>query len=1353
LSPTDEEGFHPHPGDPWHPGWGGEGDEDVDPFAPEPDEVEPAVEDRPKKRGLFGRRKPASRDEPGSPDDFAASDDELAEPSGWEAYDDEIVAADLESVVSEGLPAWTDEGGSSVEFESAFTVGGGTGEQDDAALPGTEPAPEGADDLDLDPLGLTDDGAVPDVSGEDPTLLLDEIVLPDLPDISGLGEAVGDAADDAADDQTGRLDALLPSPEEEAPGVGDVAPLLGDLVEETDDSAAPEAVDDGIDDDIIEIPAAADVTDLTRAAEDAAAALRSSAADLDQDEALEMVAGELDAIEIDAVPESPVIPGDLSQGLQDSLLSAGMDLADAEIPPSDPGFTPETDERDGDEAAVLPEEAAPHVAAFDDEPFRETVDPTEIASMGDVDAALSAIASEPLAAADPDALDALRSIDEDEDVDDWQAYAGGDAPEYPVPAEADGLIDDLSPPLVPAASDGDMPADESPDEPVAKRGLFGRRKARKEAEMEAEAGIEDDGWAAPEESGMAGAGVESGEIDGEDDLGTDAAEEPDAGEPGEGGLPVDGDTGGAEIGVEGDDWDDSIAGVDEADAFFGGEEQPKRRLFGRRKARESAEEAVTAAGVTDGAMEAPDALPEVEAWADADPEAIEESVVEVEQTGGAFDGPSDDAAPVEDAVFEESAVEAEQTGGVFDGPIDDAAPVEDVAFEEPLSDDPAGSPPAPLPPPLPPSAVDSGGSVVEESGHEEYLAADPAPPAPGPGAGEDDFDASSEQPLSEMPLLEDEDDRLEVTPIGDPAPAGETEELETEDGSGEWRGDGSSVPSSWFADVDEDDAEIEDLQPVDADDDTPLLEAGGMFDVGDIMDPLSAPDSDPDADPDAGPGLSLVDEQSTPDAAPAGFDESAYEPPVVAAVEPPDLFDSAGPVAEEPSGPPDDGSEAPDLLGAAAALMPDEAPAGSEPQLWGETMEMDAVDVSEPPSLPGAGAEAWDAPPLVPGGEQEWEAEAVPAGRDDTHPEPPIDPDAEVYDVVEDDLDRAPAPDPQAIGPDEPVEWTEDIYTGAVTTEHRGLAEAVARASTEDTQLQALSAAMPGLETGVVGFEDVEDLGTDEIYIPPVRSDFGARVLTGLILVSLLFGSLWVGGAALAAFIGVMVMIGLTEYFTTLRHKGYSPLVIFGYLGAVGALAGTWVWGPIAVPGAILSTIVVVFFFYAFAPRRRDVLVNGGLTVMGMAWITGTVAFAMPIIASEDYRVLIFALVAATVAMDVGAYGFGRAWGSAQMAPVLSPNKSIEGLAGGVVLSIGVAIGIGFFLEPFDIQSGAALGLVVAITAPLGDLAESMFKRSLGVKDMGAILPGHGGIMDRVDAFLFVIPPVWVLYELLGYLN
>ena len=121
--------------------------------------------------------------------------------------------------------------------------------------------------------------------------------------------------------------------------------------------------------------------------------------------------------------------------------------------------------------------------------------------------------------------------------------------------------------------------------------------------------------------------------------------------------------------------------------------------------------------------------------------------------------------------------------------------------------------------------------------------------------------------------------------------------------------------------------------------------------------------------------------------------------------------------------------------------------------------------------------------------------------------------------------------------------------------------------------------------------------------------------------------------------------------------------------------------------------------------------------------------------------------------MDIGAYFFGRSFGSRALAPILSPNKTVEGLAGGVIVTIGAAVAMGYFLDPFTIRTGAALGLVVAVAAPLGDLAESMIKRSLAVKDMGTILPGHGGILDRVDAFLFVLPAAWVLYESLGLLT
>jgi phosphatidate cytidylyltransferase len=337
---------------------------------------------------------------------------------------------------------------------------------------------------------------------------------------------------------------------------------------------------------------------------------------------------------------------------------------------------------------------------------------------------------------------------------------------------------------------------------------------------------------------------------------------------------------------------------------------------------------------------------------------------------------------------------------------------------------------------------------------------------------------------------------------------------------------------------------------------------------------------------------------------------------------------------------------------------------------------------------------------------------------------------------------------------DLPEHLTEDtIYSGAVTTEHRGLAEEIYRRGEEDTAWQAMSAAMPGVETGVVGFEDVADLGEEVEYREASRSDFGARVATGLVLVVFLFGSLFVGGEAMAVFIGVMALIGIGELYVTLRRLEFRPLTILGYAGAAGVLAAAWFHGPVAVPIGVAAATVLVFFVYAFAPAREDALADGALTVLGIGWVAGTMAFAYPILRVDDFRPLVLALVLATVAMDVGAYSIGRTMGRRALAPVLSPNKSVEGLIGGAIFALAAGAGFAAYHEAFELIDGIAVGLVVVLAAPLGDLVESMIKRSLGVKDMGTILPGHGGVLDRVDAFLFVLPAVWVLYQVTGRLG
>ncbi len=406
--------------------------------------------------------------------------------------------------------------------------------------------------------------------------------------------------------------------------------------------------------------------------------------------------------------------------------------------------------------------------------------------------------------------------------------------------------------------------------------------------------------------------------------------------------------------------------------------------------------------------------------------------------------------------------------------------------------------------------------------------------------------------------------------------------------------------------------------------------------------------------------------------------------------------------------------------------------------------------------LPAAGASEWDddggaGPSLDP--EEEWQLAFDDGTAEDTfvpsyEPRPAASRRDEVWTAD-------PEWDPEAT-----VEMTDpglghhdDVYGMAGTVEHRGLAEEMFRLGEEDTEWQAMAAAMPGIESGVVGFEDVADLSTGERYEEGPRSDLGARFGVGLLLAVFLVGTMFVGGAAMAVFVGAMALLGIWEFYGTLRRLEFQPLAMLGYLAGLGILATVWFHGPIVIPIGLGLLLVLVYFVYAFSPMRQDALANGGLTVLAVAWAAGSVAFATPILRQPDFRMLVLALVVATVAMDIGAFGFGRAFGSRALAPVVSPNKSVEGLIGGIAVTMAAGVGFGLLVEPFDLGSGLALGAVVSVMAPLGDLAESMIKRSLGVKDMGTLLPGHGGVLDRIDGFLFVVPAVWLLYRITGLLG
>jgi len=330
--------------------------------------------------------------------------------------------------------------------------------------------------------------------------------------------------------------------------------------------------------------------------------------------------------------------------------------------------------------------------------------------------------------------------------------------------------------------------------------------------------------------------------------------------------------------------------------------------------------------------------------------------------------------------------------------------------------------------------------------------------------------------------------------------------------------------------------------------------------------------------------------------------------------------------------------------------------------------------------------------------------------------------------------------------------YTQEDYVAATTREYQGLAEAISEAEQQEHQMAAVSASMPGIETGIVGFEDVTgEREPDDL--PKTRSDLPSRVVTALVLVATVGAALFAGGGWLMLLIGALAIVGLVEFYTALRGVGFVPLSLFGIVGAVGVLMGAWIAGPIAAAGFTAGTAVAILLWYSLLVRRNP-LENAALTMLGVLWIPVMFSFAAPIARHPDHRPLIIALVIATGVLDIGSYFIGRRFGRRKLAPQLSPNKTIEGIVGGIVAGTIATVLLTFmpWFEPLDWKAGLGLAAVAAIFAPLGDLAESLIKRSVGIKDMGSILPGHGGVLDRVDAFLFTIPAAYFFFRLAGFL-
>lgn len=258
----------------------------------------------------------------------------------------------------------------------------------------------------------------------------------------------------------------------------------------------------------------------------------------------------------------------------------------------------------------------------------------------------------------------------------------------------------------------------------------------------------------------------------------------------------------------------------------------------------------------------------------------------------------------------------------------------------------------------------------------------------------------------------------------------------------------------------------------------------------------------------------------------------------------------------------------------------------------------------------------------------------------------------------------------------------------------------------------------------------------------PVAIGVGLGV--GAIAVALLV--LWRPG--FVALIAVVMAIAVWEMRGTLRGaRGIGVVWVPLAVGVVATVVSTWWWGHQAQAIGLALTALAILF-YRLAGGAEGFVADVTASVFLAVYLGGFGSFASLLVRPEDGfgRMLVFLI--AVVCSDTGGYAVGVLAGRHPMAPRISPKKSWEGLTGSFVAAVvGGAIALPLLLHGSWWQ-GAVLGAVVALVATAGDLAESLIKRDLGVKDMGTIVPGHGGVMDRLDSLLPCAVVSWILLGL-----
>lgn len=269
-------------------------------------------------------------------------------------------------------------------------------------------------------------------------------------------------------------------------------------------------------------------------------------------------------------------------------------------------------------------------------------------------------------------------------------------------------------------------------------------------------------------------------------------------------------------------------------------------------------------------------------------------------------------------------------------------------------------------------------------------------------------------------------------------------------------------------------------------------------------------------------------------------------------------------------------------------------------------------------------------------------------------------------------------------------------------------------------------------------------------------SNLVQRTLTGILFVAVLLGAVLFNPLTFGLIFLVVTLLALAEFYQLASIKGKNPLLFPGIItGAYVFLANFMYAGGLAGPKVFLPLIPAFLLLYIIELyRKKDIPVsNLAFTIMGIVYIVVPFSLMNYIVFDpETHTFQSFIVVGFFILIwtyDTGAYVFGMLFGKHRLFERISPKKSWEGLVGGLFCSIGAAMIIASFDHAMGKTEWLVIAFIIVVFGTYGDMVESLFKRSVNVKDSGKMLPGHGGMLDRFDSLLFAAPAIFAYLQFL----